>query len=85
MIGTTDYLKVKRTESSVNIGEDRYHYLYDPLGLYSQVMKCTWWMPWQSEAMKDVIACDKLRGGGKYPVIRRFLNGETRLAIGIGS
>ena len=26
MIGTTDYLKVKRTESSVNIGEDRYHY-----------------------------------------------------------
>ena len=55
MIGITDYLKVKRTESSVNIGEDRYHYLYDPLGLYSQVMKCTWWMPWQSEAMKDVI------------------------------
>ena len=54
MIGITDYLKVKRTESSVNIGEDRYHYLYDPLGLYSQVMKCTWWMPWQSEAMKDV-------------------------------
>lgn len=78
MIGITDYLKVKRTESSVNIGEDRYHYLYDPLGLYSQVMKCTWWMPWQSEAMKDVIACDKLRGGGKYPVIRRCLNGGTQ-------
>ena len=49
----------------------------DCLGLYSQVIKCMWWMPWQSEAMKDVIACDKLRGGGKYPVIRRFLNGET--------
>jgi len=32
--------------------------------LYSQVMKCTWWMPWQSEAMKDVTACEKRRGGG---------------------
>ena len=52
----------------------------DCLGLYSQVIKCMWWMPWQSEAMKDVIACDKLRGGGKYPVIRRFLNGETHLS-----
>ena len=51
----------------------------DCLGLYSQVIKCMWWMPWQSEAMKDVIACDKLRGGGKYPLIRRFLNGETHL------
>ena len=48
----------------------------DCLGLYSQVIKCMWWMPWQSEAMKDVIACEKLRGGGKYPVIRRCLNGE---------
>ena len=52
----------------------------DCLGLYSQVIKCMWWMPWQSEAMKDVIACEKLRGGGKYPVIRRFLNGETHLS-----
>ena len=51
----------------------------DCLGLYSQVIKCMWWMPWQSEAMKDVIACEKLRGGGKYPLIRRFLNGETHL------
>ena len=51
--------------------------LNDCLGLYSQVIKCMWWMPRQSEAMKDVIACDKLRGGGKYPMIRRFLNGGT--------
>ena len=51
----------------------------DCLGLYSQVIKCMWWMPWQSEAMKDVIACEKLRGGGKYPVIRRCLNRETHL------
>jgi hypothetical protein len=28
--------------------------LIDCLGLYSQVTKCIRWMPWQSEAMKDV-------------------------------
>ena len=26
--------------------------------------KGVWWMPWQQEAMKDVIPCDKLRGAG---------------------
>lgn len=31
--------------------------------------------------MKDVVACDKLRGGGKQPLIRRFLNEETHLLI----
>lgn len=31
--------------------------------------------------MKDVVACDKLRGGGKQPLIRRFLNEETHLSI----
>ena len=51
----------------------------DCLGLYSQVMKCMWWMPWQSEAMKDVVACDKLWGVGKQTVIQRSLNGETHL------
>ena len=30
------------------------------LGLYGQVTKRAWWMPWQSEAMKDVLTCDKL-------------------------
>ena len=29
------------------------------------------------KAMKDVISCDKPRGGAKYPVIRGCLNGET--------
>jgi hypothetical protein len=29
------------------------------------------------EPMKDVAACDKLRGGGKQPLIRRCPNGET--------
>lgn len=26
--------------------------------------KGVWWMPWQQEAMKDVIPCDKLGGAG---------------------
>ena len=47
------------------------------LGLYSQATKRIRWMPWQSEAMKDVEACDKVRGAGKRAVIRTFLNGET--------
>jgi hypothetical protein len=47
------------------------------LGLYGQVNKRTWWMPWRQKAMKDVVACDKLRGAGKYALIRRFPNGET--------
>ena len=41
------------------------------------IVKCVWWMPRDQEAMKDVAACDKLRGGGKQPLIRRFPNGET--------
>ena len=55
----------------------------DAFGLYGQVTKRARWMPWQSEAMKDVVACEKLRGGGKQPLIRRSLNGETHLFIGI--
>ena len=52
----------------------------DCFGLYSQVIKRTRWMPWQPEAMKDVVACDKLRGVGKQTLIRRFPNGETHLS-----
>ncbi len=29
------------------------------------------------EPMKDVVACEKSRGGGKQPLIRECLNGET--------
>ena len=32
--------------------------------LYDQANKRLRWMPWQSEAMKDVTACEKLRGAG---------------------
>ena len=35
--------------------------LKDFFGLYGQVTKRTRWMPWQSEAMKDVEICDKPR------------------------
>lgn len=48
------------------------------LTLLGQANKCTWWMPWRLQAMKDVVACDKLRGAGKQALIRRFPNGETR-------
>jgi hypothetical protein len=49
----------------------------DILGLYGQANKRTWWMPWRQQAMKDVVARDKLRGAGKQALIRRFPNGET--------
>ena len=52
------------------------------LGLYSQATKRIRWMPWQSEAMKDVEACDKVRGAGKRAVIRTSLNGETHRLSG---
>jgi len=45
---------------------------------FGQVTKGTWWMPWHREAMKDVVACDMLRGAGKQALIRRFLNAETQ-------
>ena len=34
-------------------------------------------MPWLSEAMKDVISCDKLGGFANRNYIPRFPNGET--------
>jgi len=43
-----------------------------------QATKGVWWMPWHREAMKDVVACDMLRGTGKQVLIRRFLNAETQ-------
>ena len=34
-------------------------------------------MPWLSEAKKDVISCDKPRGGANILLIRGFPNGAT--------
>ena len=48
--------------------------------LWDQATKCMWWMPWRSQAMKDVAACVKPRGAGKRALIRRCPNGETRPA-----
>ena len=53
------------------------------VGLYGQAEKRVWWMPWQLEAMKDVVACDKPRGAGKQALIRGFPNGETHRFGGI--
>ena len=46
--------------------------------LCGQATKRVWWMPWQPEAMKDVVDCEKLRGAVKQALIRRCPNGETR-------
>ena len=39
-------------------------WLRGDLELYGQANKRIRWMPWRSEAMKDVAACDKPRGVG---------------------
>ena len=39
-------------------------------------------MHWLSEAMTDVISCDKPRGGANILSIRGFPNGETLLVEG---
>ena len=44
-----------------------------------QATKGVRWMSWHREAMKDVVACDKLREAGKQALIRRCPNAETRL------
>jgi hypothetical protein len=52
------------------------------LGLYGQAIKRTWWMPWQSEAMKDVVGNEIPRGAVKQALIRGYPNGETRPIYG---
>ena len=51
----------------------------DFLGLYGQVNKRIWWMPWRQQAMKDVVICDKPRRADKQALTRGFPNGETHL------
>ena len=46
---------------------------------YNKQNKGVWGMPRLSEAKKDVISCDKLRGGANSHYIRRFPNGATLL------
>ena len=40
-------------------------------------LKGIWWMPWHTEAMKDVTCCDKPRGAASKR-IRGFPNGGTQ-------
>ena len=53
-----------------------------PLGMTDEsdkkVIKGAWWMPWLTQAMKDVISCDKLRLEA-HILTRRFPNGETHI------
>ena len=42
-------------------------------------------MPRQLKAMKDVVACDKLRGVSKQTLIRGFPNGETHTVRGVSA
>lgn len=48
------------------------------LGLYGQISKRIWWMPWRQQAKKGVVVCDNPRGAGKQALIRGFPNGVTR-------
>jgi hypothetical protein len=41
-----------------------------------KVRKGAWRMPWLSEAMKDVISCDKLRGGANMNLSEDFRMGK---------
>ncbi len=43
-----------------------------------EVNKGTRGMPRLLEAMKDVVSCEKPRGGAKQPLIRGSPNGATR-------
>ena len=54
-------------------------YRVQSLVLYGQATKRTRWMPRQLEAMKDVGACEKVRGAGKHALILTCPNGETHL------
>src|ERR1700678_1104975 len=73
------HMQAKACDMNVAFENQLIEFVMTPnrLGLYGQVNKRTWWMPWRQKAMKDVVACDKLRGAGKYASIRRFPNGET--------
>ena len=55
----------EETKKFKSISQLVYIYIAQFFVLYGQVTKRTRRMPWQLEAMKDVRACEKLRGAGK--------------------
>ncbi len=62
---------------------DKFLYCKINKRLLKKVIKSKWWMPWLSEAMKDVTSCEKLRGGANIRYIRRCPNGATLQAEGL--
>jgi hypothetical protein len=50
--------------------------------LIIEVRKGVWGMPRLSEAKKDVISCEKLRGSANRSYIRRCPNGATHCTEG---
>ena len=51
-------------------------------GQCGQATKGTRWMTWHTEAKKDGVASEMLRGAGKQAVIRRCLNAATHFTAG---
>ncbi len=62
---------------AINKNRQEKHQSRNCFGLYGQVTKRIRWMPWQSEAMKDVVICEKRGGVDKQALIPRCPNGET--------
>ena len=47
-----------------------------------QATKGIRWMTWHTEAKKDGVASEMLRGVGKQTMIRRYLNAATHFTAG---
>ena len=73
------YTKVRRSYSCKLCESKVLIIVKQSLVLYGQATKRTRWMPRQLEAMKDVGACEKVRGAGKHALILTCPNGETHL------
>ena len=50
--------------------------LHSSLNTLAKVIKGAWRMPWLTEAMKDVISCDKRGVGANIPGSRDFRMGQ---------
>ena len=51
----------------LSVGESRENRPQQPEGLGVEICQATKgsrWIPWHTEAMKDVVTCDKSRGAG---------------------
>ena len=76
LVVDSNYTSVSLYEIKVVI---KHVILDESLRLYGQAFKRAWWMPWQPEAMKDVVGHERPRGAVKQALIRGCPNGETHL------